>query len=112
MVNIDEVKKLTDEPTLLRYYATGYEAMLRVVLDACTKKKLLETGDGTPVTQSCNIVDLKGFKLTQAPKAYDFVKPASEMAQNYYPEILGKYPIIDSACSSSMLPCSSPACGP
>lgn len=36
-------------------------------------------------------MDLKHVKLGNASKAYDFVKPVSAMAQNNYPEILGKY---------------------
>ena len=90
MVNIDEVKKLIDEELMLKYYSNGYEVLLSSIMAACSKQKLMETGDPTRVTQTCNIVDLKHFKLTSASKAHSFVKPASEMGQNYYPEILGK----------------------
>lgn len=85
MVNIEQAKKLVDAPTMLKYYSVGYESLTSVIMNACTKQKLLETGDPTRVTQTCNIVDLKHFKMTNASKAYDFVKPASEMGQNYYP---------------------------
>jgi hypothetical protein len=47
------------------------------------------------VTQTCTILDLKDIKLTQASSAYKFVKPASEMAQNNYPEILGSMFILN-----------------
>ena len=40
--------------------------------------------------QTCTILDLKDIKLSNAGSAYRFAKPASEMTQNNYPEILGK----------------------
>jgi len=40
--------------------------------------------------QTCTILDLKDIKLSNVGEAYRFAKPASEMAQNNYPEILGK----------------------
>ena len=40
-------------------------------------------------------MDLKNVKLTSASKAYNFVKPASAMAQDNYPEILGNMFIIN-----------------
>ena len=85
MVSVEQVRKLVDEETLLKYHAVGYESLMSVILQSCTKQKLLQTGDGGLVTQTCNIVDLKHFKITNASKAYSFVKPASEMGQNYYP---------------------------
>ena len=62
MVNIEQAKKLVDAQTMLKYYAVGYESLTSVIMAACTKQKLLETGDPTRVTQTCNIVDLKHFK--------------------------------------------------
>ncbi len=35
------------------------------------------------------------MQLTKASQSYDFVKPASELAQNNYPEILGNMFIIN-----------------
>ena len=68
----------------------SYEFLLTKIFDACTKQRLAETGDGTRVMQTCTILDLKGIKITKAPAAYRFAKPASKMAQDNYPEILGK----------------------
>jgi len=106
------VKKLTDEKEMLRYFAMGYEVLLDTIMEACSKQRSIDTGSVAKVSQTCNILDLKGFKITHAPKAYDFAKPASEMGQLYYPEILGEYISIDSACSSSMPRCCSLECGP
>ena len=42
------------------------------------------------MNQTCTILDLKDIKLSKVNDAYKFAKPASEMAQNNYPEMLGK----------------------
>lgn len=76
---------------MLRYFAMGYEVLLDTIMQACKKQRELDTGNPATVSHTCNIVDLKGFKVTNAPKTYDFAKPAAEMGQLYYPEILGKY---------------------
>ena len=44
---------------------------------------------------TCCILDLKDIKLSKANAAYKFAKPATEMAQNYYPEMLGRMFIIN-----------------
>lgn len=76
---------------MLHYYALLYESLLTTIFDGCTKAKAMVTGEHNRVTQTVTILDLKHVKLGNASKAYDFVKPVSAMAQNNYPEILGKY---------------------
>lgn len=93
--NIEDVLKLTSETKLLNYYAMSYEIMIDKIFDACTEQKKRQTGDGSRVTQNCTIFDLKNIKLSNTNAAYKFVKPASEMAQNNYPEILGNMFIIN-----------------
>lgn len=86
----EEVLKITSDHRLLSYYAMSYERLLTTIFDACTQQKKRQTGDDSPVMQTCTILDLKNIKLSNTSSAYKFVKPASEMAQNNYPEILGK----------------------
>lgn len=88
--NPEDVFNLTNENSLLKYYAMSYETLLTKIFDACTKQKRMETGDGMRVMQTCTILDLDNIKLTSARSAYRFAKPASQMAQDNYPEILGK----------------------
>ena len=45
--------------------------------------------------QTCTILDLKNIKLSNASAAYKFIKPASQMAQDNYPQILGNMFIIN-----------------
>lgn len=79
---------------MLQYYSVLYETLLTTIFDGCTKAKIQATGENDKVTQTITILDLKHVKLGSAGKAYDFVKPVSAMAQNNYPEILGKYFIL------------------
>lgn len=93
--NVEEIWKFTTAERLLNYYGMLYETLLSKIFEACTEQKKRETGDGTRVMQTCTILDLKDIKLSNASAAYKFVKPASEMAQNNYPEILGNMFILN-----------------
>ena len=42
------------------------------------------------VMNSLTILDMKGVKMGKMKASYDFVKIASGVAQDNYPEILGK----------------------
>jgi hypothetical protein len=72
-----------------------YETLLTTIFNACSEQKKRETGSDAKVTQTCTILDLNDIKLGTASAAYKFVKPASEMAQNNYPEILGNMFILN-----------------
>jgi hypothetical protein len=50
---------------------------------------------GRHIEQSCSIIDLKGVAMTQFPSVSSFVKHISAVAQDYYPETLGKMFIIN-----------------
>ena len=69
--------------------------MLTTIFDACTEHRRKMTGEDVRVSQTITILDLKDVKLGSASKAYNFVKPASEMAQDNYPEILGNMFIVN-----------------
>ena len=94
-LNIDEIFKFTTEDRLLKYYACSYETLLTTIFDACTEMRRKNTGEDVRVSQTLTILDLKDVKLGSASKAYNFVKPASEMAQDNYPEILGNMFIVN-----------------
>lgn len=95
MTNIEEIWKITTPDRLLNYYAMLYEALLGKIFDGCTEQRKRETGNPDKVMQTCTILDMKDIKLGNASAAYKFVKPASEMAQNNYPEILGNMFILN-----------------
>ncbi|TFK45472.1 hypothetical protein OE88DRAFT_1211080 [Heliocybe sulcata] len=67
-----------------------YEKFLTDRLPACSKAV------GHPVETSCTILDLKGVSVTSFWKVKDYVSQASSIGQNYYPETMGKFYIINS----------------
>jgi hypothetical protein len=94
-IDITEVYKFTNEERLLKYNALSYETLITKIFDACTEFRRKSTGEPGRIQQTCTILDLKDVSLTSASKAYNFIKPASAMAQDNYPEILGNMFIIN-----------------
>lgn len=74
---------------MLQNLAVEYEKLADPRLPACSRKagSLLET--------CCTIMDLKGVGLTKVSSVYAYVKKASTMSQNYYPERLGRLYLIN-----------------
>lgn len=81
--------KITTGERMLQNLVTEYEKLADPRLPACSRKagKLLET--------CCTIMDLKGVGVTSIPSVYGYVRQASEISQNYYPERLGKLYLIN-----------------
>ena len=74
---------------MLQNLVTEYEKLVDPRLPACCRKEglLLET--------CCTIMDLKGVGVSSIPSVYGYVKSATGIAQDYYPERLGKLYIIN-----------------
>jgi len=81
--------KLTTSERMLQNLAVEYERLADPRLPACSRKagNLLET--------CCTIMDLKGVGLTKVGSVYSYIKMASSMSQNYYPERLGRLYLIN-----------------
>lgn len=81
--------KITTAERMLQNLVTEYEKLADPRLPACCRKagKLLET--------CCSIMDLKGVGVTRVSSVYSYVKSASAISQNYYPERLGKLYLIN-----------------
>jgi hypothetical protein len=81
--------KITTAERMLTNLAVEYERLADPRLPACSRKanNLLET--------CCTIMDLKGVTLTKVPSVYSYVRQASVVSQNYYPERLGKLYLIN-----------------
>ena len=85
-MKLKDVFELTNEERLFKYYIQSYETLLHVIFPACTKAA------GHRVDQTCTIMDLKGFSVKMmTKKVYHFIQIATKMAQDNYPEILGKF---------------------
>ena len=81
--------KITSSDRMLQNLVVEYEKMADPRLPACSRKagRLLET--------SCTIMDLKGVGVTRIPTVYGYVKQASAISQDHYPERLGKLYIVN-----------------
>jgi CRAL/TRIO domain len=81
--------KITTSERMLQNLVTEYEKLADPRLPACCRKagKLLET--------CCTIMDLKGVGVSRVSSVYGYVKSASAISQNYYPERLGKLYLIN-----------------
>ncbi|KAI9044478.1 SEC14 family lipid-binding protein [Aspergillus affinis] len=88
-IDLNAMYKITTSERMLQNLVTEYEKLADPRLPACSRKsgKLLET--------CCTIMDLKGVGITSIPSVYGYVRQASGISQNYYPERLGKFYLIN-----------------
>ncbi|KAL2014047.1 hypothetical protein VTN00DRAFT_1572 [Thermoascus crustaceus] len=88
-IDLNAMYKITTGERMLQNLVCEYEKLADPRLPACSRKagKLLET--------CCTIMDLKGVGITNVPSVYGYVKQASAISQNYYPERLGKLYLIN-----------------
>jgi hypothetical protein len=81
---------ITTEEKMVKYYIKQYERQVKYIFPACSAVVK------RPIEQSCTILDANGigiFSLVGPIKG--FVKLASDIGQDYYPEMLGKMTIIN-----------------
>jgi hypothetical protein len=88
-IDLAAMYKITTSERMLQNLAVEYEKLADPRLPACSRKagSLLET--------CCTIMDLKGVGLTKVSSVYSYVKQASAISQNYYPERLGRLYLIN-----------------
>jgi len=88
--DVNGLFKVTTEDKMVKYYIKQYERQIKYIFPACSA--IVQR----PVEQSCTILDANGigiFSLVGPIKG--FVKLASDIGQDYYPEMLGKMTIIN-----------------
>mmetsp|Transcript_37992 Transcript_37992/g.34022 ORF Transcript_37992/g.34022 Transcript_37992/m.34022 type:complete len:345 (+) Transcript_37992:43-1077(+) len=90
LFKVAELFKITSQERMVKYYIKSYEKLVNVILPQCTK------ASGHRVDQTVTILDLKGasFKMFSG-QVIDFVKLASSIGQDYYPEIMGQMFIVN-----------------
>ncbi len=88
-IDLPAMYKITTGERMLTNLAVEYERLSDPRLPACSRKAghLLET--------CCTIMDMKGVGIGRAPQVYGYIKQASAMSQNYYPERLGRFYLIN-----------------
>ena len=88
-IDLTAMYKITTAERMLTNLAVEYERVADPRLPATSRKHghLLET--------CCTIMDLKGVGLSKAGQVYGYIRQASNLSQNYYPERLGRLYIIN-----------------
>lgn len=88
-IDLTAMYKITTGDRMLQNLVVEYEKLADPRLPACSRKsgQLLET--------CCSVMDLKGVGLGKVGSVYGYVKQASAISQNYYPERLGKLYLIN-----------------
>lgn len=84
-VNLTEMLKLTTQDRMLKNLVWEYELFTQFRLPACSRQA------GHLVETSCTILDLKGISITAVSQVLGYVRQASFIGQNYYPERMGKF---------------------
>ncbi len=79
----------TTQERVIQRLVYEYERFLTERIPACTKTV------GRPVETSCTILDLHNVSLSNFVAVKDYVKQASAIGQNRYPECMGKFYIIN-----------------
>ncbi|KOS18088.1 Sec14 cytosolic factor [Escovopsis weberi] len=88
-IDLASMDKISSEERMLNNLAVEYERVADPRLPSCSRQAghLLET--------CCTIMDFKGVGISKASQVYGYVKKASVISQNYYPERLGKLYLIN-----------------
>ncbi|EFX00873.1 sec14 cytosolic factor [Grosmannia clavigera kw1407] len=88
-IDLTAMYKITTSERMLTNLAVEYERLADPRLPACSRKAghLLET--------CCTIMDMKGVGISKAPQVYGYIRQASGLSQNYYPERLGRFYLIN-----------------
>ncbi|KAJ6448881.1 CRAL-TRIO domain-containing protein [Mycena sanguinolenta] len=79
----------TTQERLLQHLVVEYEAFLTSRLAACSNTV------GHPVETSLSILDLGGVSLSSFIRVKDYVAAATHIGQNYYPECMGAFYVIN-----------------
>lgn len=84
-VNIKKILGLTTQERMLKNLVWEYESFTNYRLPAASREA------GYLVETSCTILDLKGISISSAYAVMNYVKEASNIGQNNYPERMGKF---------------------
>lgn len=84
-VYLPDMLKLTTQERMLKNLVWEYESFTQNRLPACSRKQ------GCLVETSCTIMDLKGISISAAYQVVGYVREASKIGQDYYPERMGKF---------------------
>ncbi|AMD22917.1 HHR148Wp [Eremothecium sinecaudum] len=88
-LNLNEMYTITTQERMLKNLVWEYESFVRYRAPASSRQA------GYLVETSCTIMDLKGISISSAAQVLSYVREASNIGQNYYPERMGKFFLIN-----------------
>lgn len=88
-VDIAKLLQVTTNERMLQYTIYMYEKLTNYILPGCS------IAAGKNIEQTLTILDLSGIYLSSFPSVFTLLSDISNVAQNYYPETLGKMFIIN-----------------
>ncbi len=89
-INLTELFKITTEDRMMKYYVKEYERLMKYRFPSCGK------ACGKVIEQSLTILDVDNIGLgVLTGQTKQFLKIASDIGQNYYPEMLGTMYLIN-----------------
>ncbi|GJJ07752.1 hypothetical protein Clacol_001957 [Clathrus columnatus] len=80
---------ITTQDRMLKHLVQEYEKMIKYRYPACSK--LVDH----PVETTCTILDLYGVSTLQFYQVRSYVAAAAKIGQDYYPEVMGSFYIIN-----------------
>jgi len=96
-MNLTDLFKVTTPDRMVKYYIKEYEKLLNVRFPACSK------AHGGLIDRSLTIFDINGVGLSMlVGQTKEFVKLAADIAQDYYPEMLGTMFLVNSSMMFSL----------
>ncbi|KAF8324063.1 hypothetical protein DL93DRAFT_91013 [Clavulina sp. PMI_390] len=94
-VTMEKLAKVTTEERLLKFLVSEYERCSNERFPACSIAR------GQHIETSCTILDIDGVGLGGYWNVSAYIKTASGIGQNRYPETMGKFYIINAPWSFS-----------
>ncbi|KAF8207219.1 CRAL-TRIO domain-containing protein [Mycena galopus ATCC 62051] len=88
-LDVKAMYECTTQERLLQHLVVEYETFLNSRLGACS------TAVGHPVETSLSILDLGGVSLSSFVRVKDYVSAATHIGQNYYPECMGAFYVVN-----------------
>lgn len=98
-MDIDKIMKNFSVDELTTYYSYSYEMMIHAIFAECSKKA------GRRIDKNITILDCKGLGVMRMMKSdtRNYLKVGSSLAQDNYPEMLGKLFLVNTGMTFSTL---------
>lgn len=92
-LNLKKMFALMNKEEFMKYYIQSYERVVHVIFKEASRAR------GKLVERTVTILDVKGLGLMDVSSNKEFLKLATKIAQDYYPEMMAKMFIINAGFS-------------